>query len=153
MSRIYTARAFSGENNVLTSRIGQANSPEICRNRASQKNPGRNHETQHFVRSSLAAAAVLTLGGMAGVVQAQETIKIGLILPVSGPFTSKTGALEMKDDIPRWIDETAKFASLNQLCLSPQCGFASTQEGNTLAEDEPWKTLEMTVGIAHEVWG
>ena len=72
---------------------------------------------------------------------------------VLGLVTSKTGTLEKKDDIKRRIDEAAKFVSLDQLCLSPQCGFASTQEGNTLAEDEQWKKLEMIVSIAKEVWG
>lgn len=72
---------------------------------------------------------------------------------VLGLVTSKTGVLEKKDDIKRRIDEAARFVSLDQLCLSPQCGFASTQEGNTLAEDEQWKKLEMIVEIAREVWG
>lgn len=72
---------------------------------------------------------------------------------ILGLVTSKTGQLEKKDDIKRRIDEAAKFAPLDQLCLSPQCGFASTQEGNTLAEDEQWKKLEMIVEIAEEVWG
>jgi 5-methyltetrahydropteroyltriglutamate--homocysteine methyltransferase len=72
---------------------------------------------------------------------------------VLGLVTSKTGALEKKDDIKRRIDEAAKHASLEQLCLSAQCGFASTEEGNTLAEDEQWRKLEMLVEIAREVWG
>ncbi len=72
---------------------------------------------------------------------------------VLGLVTSKTGALEKKDDIKRRIDEAARFAPLDQLCLSPQCGFASTEEGNVLAEDEQWRKLEMIVEIAEEVWG
>ena len=72
---------------------------------------------------------------------------------VLGLVTSKTGTLEQKDDVRRRIDEAAKFAPLDRLCLSPQCGFASTQEGNTLAEDEQWRKLEMIVGAAREVWG
>ena len=48
---------------------------------------------------------------------------------------------------------TAKFAPLDQLCLSPQCGFASTEEGNVLATDEQWAKLEMIVSVAKEVWG
>ena len=74
-------------------------------------------------------------------------------LVVLGLVTSKTGTLEKKDDIIRRIDEAAKFAPLEQLCLSPQCGFASTEEGNTLAEDEQWRKLEMIVEISREVWG
>jgi 5-methyltetrahydropteroyltriglutamate--homocysteine methyltransferase len=72
---------------------------------------------------------------------------------VLGLVTSKTGVLESKDDIKRRIDEAARFVPLEQLCLSPQCGFASTEEGNTLAEDEQWRKLEMIVAVAREVWG
>src|SRR3712207_9100665 len=70
-----------------------------------------------------------------------------------GLVTSKTGTLESKDDVKRRIDEAAKYVDLDQLCLSPQCGFASTQEGNTLAEEEQWAKLAMIVEIAEEVWG
>jgi 5-methyltetrahydropteroyltriglutamate--homocysteine methyltransferase len=72
---------------------------------------------------------------------------------VLGLVTTKTGTLEMKDSIKRRIDEAAKFVALDQLCLSPQCGFASTEEGNVLAEDEEWAKLRMIVEIAKEVWG
>ena len=72
---------------------------------------------------------------------------------ILGLVTSKTGVLENKDDIKRRIDEAAKYVDLDQLCLSPQCGFASTEEGNTLAEEEQWAKLRMIVEIAEEVWG
>jgi 5-methyltetrahydropteroyltriglutamate--homocysteine methyltransferase len=72
---------------------------------------------------------------------------------VLGLVTSKTGRLEHKDDLKRRIDEAAKYLPLEQLCLSPQCGFASTEEGNTLAEDEQWAKLRMIVEVAEEVWG
>jgi 5-methyltetrahydropteroyltriglutamate--homocysteine methyltransferase len=72
---------------------------------------------------------------------------------VLGVMTSKTGALESKDQLKRRIDEAAKFAPLEQLCLSPQCGFASTEEGNLLAEDEQWAKLGRCVEVAREVWG
>jgi 5-methyltetrahydropteroyltriglutamate--homocysteine methyltransferase len=72
---------------------------------------------------------------------------------VLGVMTSKTGALESKDQLKRRIDEAAKFAPLEQLCLSPQCGFASTEEGNLLAEDEQWAKLSRCVEVAREVWG
>jgi 5-methyltetrahydropteroyltriglutamate--homocysteine methyltransferase len=72
---------------------------------------------------------------------------------VLGLVTSKTGALEDKDEIRRRIDEAAKHLPLEQLCLSPQCGFASTEEGNELSEDQQWAKLELVVGIAEEVWG
>ena len=60
---------------------------------------------------------------------------------VLGLVTTKTGTLESKDAIKRRIEEAAKFTDLDQLCLSPQCGFASTEEGNMLAEDEEWAKL------------
>ena len=72
---------------------------------------------------------------------------------VLGLVTSKHGVLEKSDDIRRRIDEASKFTPLNQLCLSPQCGFASTEEGNTLGETEQWKKLEMIVAIAEKTWG
>src|SRR5215831_3263753 len=72
---------------------------------------------------------------------------------VLGLVTTKTGRLESKDDIKRRIDAAAKYISLDQLFLSPQCGFASTEEGNTLAEDEQWAKLRMIVEVADEVWG
>jgi 5-methyltetrahydropteroyltriglutamate--homocysteine methyltransferase len=72
---------------------------------------------------------------------------------VVGVITSKVGALEKKDDIKRRLMEAAKFAPLEQLALSPQCGFASTEEGNILSEDEQWAKLRLAVEVANEVWG
>jgi 5-methyltetrahydropteroyltriglutamate--homocysteine methyltransferase len=72
---------------------------------------------------------------------------------VLGLVTSKSGQLESKDAIKRRIDEATKYVPLDQLCLSPQCGFASTEEGNVLAEDEQWAKLRMIVELADEVWG
>ena len=72
---------------------------------------------------------------------------------VLGLVTTKTGKLESKDVLKRRIDEAAKFVDLDQLCLSPQCGFASTEEGNTLTEDEQWAKLRLIVEVADEVWG
>jgi 5-methyltetrahydropteroyltriglutamate--homocysteine methyltransferase len=72
---------------------------------------------------------------------------------VLGLVTSKAGALESRDDIMRRIDAAAKFVDIDQLCLSPQCGFASTEDGNALAEEEQWAKLAMIVDIAREVWG
>ena len=62
-------------------------------------------------------------------------------------------AARSRTTIKRRIDEAAKFVPLEQLCLSPQCGFASTEEGNILAEDEQWAKLRMIVEVAEEVWG
>jgi 5-methyltetrahydropteroyltriglutamate--homocysteine methyltransferase len=72
---------------------------------------------------------------------------------VLGLVTSKSGVLESKDAIKRRIEEARKYVALDQLCLSPQCGFASTEEGNVLAEDEQWAKLAMIVELAEEVWG
>ncbi|HEX3502032.1 MAG TPA: 5-methyltetrahydropteroyltriglutamate--homocysteine S-methyltransferase [Xanthobacteraceae bacterium] len=74
-------------------------------------------------------------------------------LAVLGLVTSKTGTLEAKDAIKRRIEEASKSADLDQLCLSPQCGFASTEEGNVLAEDQEWAKLRMIGEVAREVWG
>jgi 5-methyltetrahydropteroyltriglutamate--homocysteine methyltransferase len=71
---------------------------------------------------------------------------------VLGLITTKSGKLENKDDVKRRIEEATKFAALDQLSLSPQCGFASTEEGNVLAEEEQWAKLRMTVELADEVW-
>jgi 5-methyltetrahydropteroyltriglutamate--homocysteine methyltransferase len=72
---------------------------------------------------------------------------------VLGLVTSKSGTLEKKDDVRRRIVEAARFAPLEQFCLSPQCGFASTEEGNVLAEEEQWAKLRMIIQLADEVWG
>jgi methionine synthase II (cobalamin-independent) len=72
---------------------------------------------------------------------------------VLGLVTSKSGTLENKDAIKRRIDEASRYVAVEQLGLSPQCGFASTEEGNILAEDEQWAKLAMIVELADEVWG
>jgi 5-methyltetrahydropteroyltriglutamate--homocysteine methyltransferase len=72
---------------------------------------------------------------------------------VLGLVTTKTGTLESRDEIKRRIGEAARFAPIEQLCLSPQCGFASTEEGNALAEEEQWAKLAMIVEVAQEMWG
>ncbi len=72
---------------------------------------------------------------------------------VLGLVTSKKGALEKKDDLKRRIDEAAKYVPLEQICLSPQCGFSSTVEGNILSEEEQWAKLRLVVEVAREVWG
>ncbi len=72
---------------------------------------------------------------------------------VLGLVTSKAGKLESRDELRRRIDAAAKFVDIDQLCLSPQCGFASTEDGNALAEEEQWAKLRMIVEVAQEVWG
>jgi 5-methyltetrahydropteroyltriglutamate--homocysteine methyltransferase len=75
-----------------------------------------------------------------------KTVVLGLV-------TSKSGKLESKDELKRRIEGATKFIALDQLCLSPQCGFASTEEGNLLAENEQWAKLALIVEVAEEVWG
>ncbi|MEI7805317.1 MAG: 5-methyltetrahydropteroyltriglutamate--homocysteine S-methyltransferase [Hyphomicrobiales bacterium] len=72
---------------------------------------------------------------------------------VLGLVTSKSGRLEPKADINKRIQEATKFVALDQLALSPQCGFASTEEGNVLAAEEQWAKLKMIVDLSKEVWG
>ena len=73
------------------------------------------------------------------------------------PFKTSISAvlpeLESKDALKRRIDEAAKFVPLENLCLSPQCGFASTHHGNKLTAEQQWKKLELVVEVANEVWG
>jgi 5-methyltetrahydropteroyltriglutamate--homocysteine methyltransferase len=75
-----------------------------------------------------------------------KTVVLGLV-------TTKTGQLESRDALKRRIDEAARYVDIDQLALSPQCGFASTEEGNLLAEEEQWAKLRMIVELADEVWG
>ena len=70
-----------------------------------------------------------------------------------GLITSKVGVLESRDAILRRLEEAQAFAPLEQFCLSPQCGFASTEEGNVLSEEEQWRKLGFIVDVAKEVWG
>jgi 5-methyltetrahydropteroyltriglutamate--homocysteine methyltransferase len=72
---------------------------------------------------------------------------------VLGLVTTKRGELESKDELKRRIEEAARYAPVEQLCLSPQCGFSSTVEGNDLSEDEQWAKLRLIVEVAEEVWG
>ena len=71
---------------------------------------------------------------------------------VLGLVTTKSGQLESKDSLIRKIKEAANFVPLENLCLSPQCGFASTHHGNALSEDEQWRKLGLVVEVAREVW-
>ena len=71
---------------------------------------------------------------------------------VLGLVTTKVGVLESKDLLRRRIDEAARYAPLERLCLSPQCGFASTHHGNALSEDDQWRKLALVVEVANEIW-
>jgi len=79
-------------------------------------------------------------------------LKPGKIV-VLGLVTTKFGQLERKEDLKRRIDEASKYAPLEQLCLSPQCGFSSTVHGNNIAVEDQRRKLELVVQTAHEVWG
>ena len=72
---------------------------------------------------------------------------------VLGLVTTKRGELESRDALLRRIDAASQYAELDQLCLSPQCGFSSTVEGNALTEEEQWAKLRLIVDVAAEVWG
>jgi 5-methyltetrahydropteroyltriglutamate--homocysteine methyltransferase len=75
-----------------------------------------------------------------------KTVVLGLV-------TTKLGQLESKDDLKRRIDEAAKYVPLDQLALSPQCGFSSTVHGNAIAVEAQRAKLRLVVGVAQEVWG
>jgi methionine synthase II (cobalamin-independent) len=72
---------------------------------------------------------------------------------VLGLVTTKVGQIESKDALKRSIDLASKFVPLENLCISPQCGFASTHHGNKLSEEDQWRKLALVVEVAHEVWG
>ena len=72
---------------------------------------------------------------------------------VLGLVTTKRGELETKDELKRRIEEASRYVDVDQLCLSPQCGFSSTVEGNALTEEQQWAKLRLVVETAAEVWG
>ena len=72
---------------------------------------------------------------------------------VLGLVTSKEPQLEAKDLLKRRIDEASKFVAMDQLCISPQCGFASTSLGNLMSVEDEKKKLRLCVEVAEEVWG
>jgi 5-methyltetrahydropteroyltriglutamate--homocysteine methyltransferase len=71
---------------------------------------------------------------------------------VLGLITTKTPDLEREDEILSRIEEAGRYVTPGQLCLSPQCGFASTEEGNLLTEEDQFKKLALVVKIAHQAW-
>jgi 5-methyltetrahydropteroyltriglutamate--homocysteine methyltransferase len=73
-------------------------------------------------------------------------------MAVLGLVTTKRGELESKDELKKRIEEAATYAPLERLCLSGQCGFASTEEGNFLTEDQQWAKLRLIVDVANDVW-
>jgi 5-methyltetrahydropteroyltriglutamate--homocysteine methyltransferase len=79
-------------------------------------------------------------------VQPNQTVVLGLV-------TSKSPELETKDMLKRRIDEASKYVSVDNLCLSPQCGFASTAKGNKLTVDDQKRKLALVIETADDVWG
>ncbi len=77
----------------------------------------------------------------------------GSKLVVLGLVTSKAGQMETKDELKRRLDAASKYVPLDQLALSPQCGFASTEEGNLLSQEDQWAKLRLCIEVAQEVWG
>ncbi|AQS05066.1 5-methyltetrahydropteroyltriglutamate--homocysteine S-methyltransferase [Clostridium beijerinckii] len=71
---------------------------------------------------------------------------------VLGLISSKTGILENKEEVRERIREATKYVDINQVCLSPQCGFASTEEGNVLTEEEQWNKIKLVREISEEIW-
>jgi 5-methyltetrahydropteroyltriglutamate--homocysteine methyltransferase len=79
-------------------------------------------------------------------------IKPGQQQAVLGLITTKTGDLELAKDVETRIAEAAEFININQICLSPQCGFASTEEGNSLTDKQQWDKLKLVVDLADRIW-
>ena len=75
-----------------------------------------------------------------------KTVVLGLV-------SSKVPELEKKDELRRRIDAAAKFVPLENLCLSPQCGFSSTHHGNKLTADDQWRKLGLVLEVSKSVWG
>jgi len=89
----------------------------------------------------------------AGGLEPLRLLKKGRQRVLPGFITTKTGKLESADDLKRHFDEAAKFADIGQLGIAPQCGFASTEEGNDLSDDDQRRKLELVVRTAEAVWG
>ena len=75
-----------------------------------------------------------------------KTVVLGLV-------SSKVPELEKKDDLRRRIDAASKYIPLENLCLSPQCGFSSTHHGNKLTADDQWRKLGLVLEVSKSVWG
>jgi 5-methyltetrahydropteroyltriglutamate--homocysteine methyltransferase len=71
---------------------------------------------------------------------------------VLGLVSSKTGALESKESLKKRIGEAARYVPLDDLCLSPQCGFSSTHHGNQLTQEEQWRKLERVIEVSRDLW-
>ena len=124
-----------------------------------------NHESMWMAEGGYEpiADAMFNLSGVDGFFLEYDTERAGDFAPlrfvpkgkrvVLGLISSKEATLETKDVLKKRIDEAAKFIPLDQLCLSAQCGFASSAPGNKLTEDVQKRKLALAVEVAHEVWG
>ena len=124
-----------------------------------------NHESMWMAEGGYDAVAdaMLNLTDVDGFFMEYDTERAGGFAPlrftpkgkriVLGLVSSKEAALETKDDLKRRIEEAARFVPLDQLCISPQCGFASTAPGNRITEDIERRKLALCVEVAAEVWG
>jgi len=124
-----------------------------------------NHRSMWMASGGYDAVAETIFGGLEldGIFLEYDTARAGGFEPlrfvrkgmrvVLGLVSTKLGALESKDDLKRRIDQAAKYVPLENLCLSPQCGFASTEAGNAVSEDEERRKLALVVEVAREVWG
>jgi len=109
------------------------------------------------------ADAMFNLSGVDGFFLEYDTERAGDFAPlrfvpkgkrvVLGLISSKEARVETADELKKRIDEATKYIDLDQLCLSPQCGFASTAPGNRITEDVQKRKLALAVEVAHEVWG
>lgn len=79
-------------------------------------------------------------------------IKPGQQQAVLGLITTKTGELEREEDVEARLKEATEYLDINQICLSPQCGFASTEEGNSLSDKQQWDKLKLVVDLAARIW-
>jgi 5-methyltetrahydropteroyltriglutamate--homocysteine methyltransferase len=151
------ARAVAGENELYDSidRSGTILAIHICRGNS------RSRWTQ---TGSYDALAEQVFGGLhvdrflleydsdrAGGFEALRFVPDGKIA-VLGLISTKTGALEAEDELMRRIEEAARYAPIERLALSPQCGFASVKDGNDITADDQRRKLELTVRVAERVW-
>ena len=72
---------------------------------------------------------------------------------MAGFVTTKFGRLESPDELKQKFEQASRYADIDQMGIAPQCGFASTEEGNKLTMDEQWRKLELVVQTANEIWG
>jgi 5-methyltetrahydropteroyltriglutamate--homocysteine methyltransferase len=124
-----------------------------------------NHESMWMAEGGYEpiADAMFNLSGVDGFFLEYDTERAGDFAPlrfvpkgkrvVLGLISSKEAAMESKDALKKRIDEAAKYVPLDQLCISPQCGFASSAPGNKITEDVQKRKLALAVEVAHEVWG